>query len=273
MTVTEIQRETGWGHQGDNWVPPAPMQAHGHTADDIRQDGIWDPGDIKWSARQTPAAGWLRCDGALVSRSQYPRLFEAIGFAWSPTAGADPGGGNFYLPNIKGRTPVMLDPGDTAFDTLGEKGGAKTVTLTEAMIPGHAHSVSVTVNANNFMTGDHDRNHVHWVNSPGRDYTWWVTADHDHGCNAPWNAGGNIGLVPGGNQYNLNHWWGRTHGFGANHQHHMAHDHGNTGNPNTGHLHNANHGHTASGSAGNTGGGGAHDNLQPYAVLNCFVKT
>ena len=38
-----------------------------------------------------------------------------------------------------GRVLVGLDSGDPDFDTAGETGGAKTVTLTEAQIPAHTH--------------------------------------------------------------------------------------------------------------------------------------
>jgi hypothetical protein len=41
-----------------------------------------------------------------------------------------------------GRMLVGYDSGDTDFDTLEETGGAKTVTLTEAQIPAHTHSVT-----------------------------------------------------------------------------------------------------------------------------------
>jgi microcystin-dependent protein len=37
---------------------------------------------------------------------------------------------------------VGYDSGDTDFDTLEETGGAKTVTLTEAQMPAHTHSVT-----------------------------------------------------------------------------------------------------------------------------------
>jgi hypothetical protein len=39
---------------------------------------LYEPGDIKESARLTPSAGWLLCDGATVSRTTYSDLFDAI---------------------------------------------------------------------------------------------------------------------------------------------------------------------------------------------------
>ncbi len=39
-----------------------------------------------------------------------------------------------------GRVPVCLDGTQTEFDTIGETGGAKTVTLDTTMIPAHSHT-------------------------------------------------------------------------------------------------------------------------------------
>ena len=50
----------------------------------------------------------------------------------------------------EGRVPVGLAPSDTDFGTLGNTGGAKTVTLTQAQMPSHSHTVnppSVTTSA------------------------------------------------------------------------------------------------------------------------------
>lgn len=38
----------------------------------------FDTGDVKWSARRTAAAGWLKCDGSANSRTVYAALFAAI---------------------------------------------------------------------------------------------------------------------------------------------------------------------------------------------------
>lgn len=41
-----------------------------------------------------------------------------------------------------GRTLIGIDTNQTEFDTVEETGGAKTVTLTEAQMPSHSHSVT-----------------------------------------------------------------------------------------------------------------------------------
>lgn len=52
----------------------------------------------------------------------------------------------FSLPNLTGRTPVGIDTSQTEFNTLGETGGAKEVTLTSAQsgVPLHSHPNSLT---------------------------------------------------------------------------------------------------------------------------------
>jgi microcystin-dependent protein len=81
--------------------------------------------------------GWLLCDGSSFSSSTYPTLATIVGDAYAAHSGT-----TYYLPNLKGKIPVGRDSAQTEFDTLGETGGAKTVTLTEAQMPVHTHSLN-----------------------------------------------------------------------------------------------------------------------------------
>jgi microcystin-dependent protein len=99
--------------------------------------GAHELGDLKWSARSTPSAGWLACDGAAVSRTTYAALFAAIGTAY----GAGDGSTTFNVPDYRGRAPV----------------GVGTAVLSE-LIPNNAVTVasdSIAVAANNdkWITG------------------------------------------------------------------------------------------------------------------------
>jgi len=89
---------------------------------------------MMWSTGSSPS-GWLLCDGSAISRTTYALLFGVI----TTTYGAGDGSTTFNVPDMKGRVPVGRDAVQTEFDTLGETGGAKTHTLTEAEMPSHTH--------------------------------------------------------------------------------------------------------------------------------------
>lgn len=94
-------------------------------------------GLITLYAGTTAPQGWAFCDGAAVSRTNFPALFSAIG----TTYGSGDGSTTFNLPSLKGRVPVGLDSAQTEFNTLGKQGGEKTHILTEAELPAHTHTV------------------------------------------------------------------------------------------------------------------------------------
>lgn len=106
-------------------------------------------GEIKAYAGSTVPNGWLICDGSAISRTDYPLLFNAIGTLW----GVGDGSTTFNLPNLKGKVPVGYDSSQTEFDTVGESGGAKTVTLNVNQIPSHAHAISNWTQLKVYATG------------------------------------------------------------------------------------------------------------------------
>ena len=61
-------------------------------------------GEIRWFAMPTPPEGWLVCNGATISTSDYPALFAAIGKLFLPKDVPDPPG-MFFLPNLMGKVP------------------------------------------------------------------------------------------------------------------------------------------------------------------------
>lgn len=84
-----------------------------------------------------PNANWLTMTGQTIVNGQslYPGL-------WAVIPASMKSGSNIVMPNTKGKVSVGLDTGDTDFDTIGETGGSKTHTLTQAQLP----AAPVTVN-------------------------------------------------------------------------------------------------------------------------------
>ncbi len=82
--------------------------------------------------------GWAFCDGQLLDISSNTALFALIG----TTYGGD-GRTSFALPDLRGR--VAIHPGrgpGLSIYTLGRKSGVETVTLSQAQIPSHNHSMT-----------------------------------------------------------------------------------------------------------------------------------
>jgi microcystin-dependent protein len=71
-------------------------------------------------AMNTAPAGWLECNGAIVSRTTYAALFAAIGTTW----GAGDGSTTFQLPEMRGRYRAMAGTdGTSGSKTFGQKLG------------------------------------------------------------------------------------------------------------------------------------------------------
>jgi microcystin-dependent protein len=80
--------------------------------------------------------GWAQCDGQLLPISQNTALFSLLGTYY----GGD-GKSTFGLPDLQGSVPVST--GSNGFRTydLGEASGSETVTLLDAEMPSHPHSL------------------------------------------------------------------------------------------------------------------------------------
>ena len=107
--------------------------------------------EIRIFAGNFAPRGWAFCTGQLLPISQNTALFSLIG----TTYGGD-GRTTTALPNLQGRAPVHpgRGPGLTS-RRLGQRGGVEDVTLTEAQMPNHNHTVNASgrpVNAQNPTT-------------------------------------------------------------------------------------------------------------------------
>jgi len=101
--------------------------------------------EIRIFAGNFAPRGWAFCNGQLLPISQNTALFSLIG----TTYGGD-GRTTTALPDLQGRAPMHpgRGPGLTA-RRLGERGGVETVTLSEAQMPNHNHTVEGSVRTGN----------------------------------------------------------------------------------------------------------------------------
>lgn len=84
-------------------------------------------------------AGWMLCNGSVVSSTTLPDLFKAIGTTW----GVGGIGGDFNVPNLIGRTIVGVGfQIGLSMRSLADVFGEETHTITGHEYPAHVHNVS-----------------------------------------------------------------------------------------------------------------------------------
>lgn len=279
-----------WGRSPINgtWIVPSVGSKIVVTADDtqltnvfwVQTDGdlatsvlklVCPVGTIAPYAGATAPTGWLLCDGAEVSRATYADLFALIG----TTYGVGNGTTTFNLPDMKGRVPVGKAATGT-FAALNNKGGAETHTLTTAEMPSHAHTADGDLTAatagghghtaSSGTTGSHS--HTGTVDSGGFhqhgiDTRNTTSTTHTHQSGTRVSVGASAANETDTTRY-TNYDGTHTHTFTSA----ANGDHSHTVTVNSG----GSHSHDITGSTSNTGGGGAHNNLQPYIVVNYIIK-
>jgi microcystin-dependent protein len=199
------------------------------------------PGMISQFAGISAPTGWLFCRGQEVLISSSTELYNTLTangtvfpYGANTNGSGSAGSTHFRVPNLQGRIPVGQDTAQTEFDVLGEVGGAKTHTLTVAEMPVHSHANTATVS----ITG----------------------GAHTH--NLPMGASGAPNSV---NDTPLRSSGGPDGNFRTGFESSGSNYGSSTGT----HTHSG----TITMSNANSGSGSAHNNLQPYIVINYIIKT
>ena len=93
-------------------------------------------GEIRMFGGNFAPAGWMLCQGQTLAISEYDTLFNLIG----TTYGGD-GESTFALPNLQSRVPLHAGSNGQNTYVIGQEGGVENVTLTDAQLASHSHSL------------------------------------------------------------------------------------------------------------------------------------
>ncbi|MDB5179401.1 MAG: hypothetical protein JWN12_33 [Candidatus Saccharibacteria bacterium] len=144
VRATNVNGQSDWSNTGSG-------DTQQHTCSDTQQYGTYpdcydyDSLPVGTSIAgywTTPPDQYLLEDGSAVSRTTYADLFALIG----TTYGTGDGSTTFNVPDSRGRATVGLSAADAEFNTIGEKYGEKSHTVTLNEIPSHSHAQNVSAN-------------------------------------------------------------------------------------------------------------------------------
>lgn len=234
------QLRTAWNALVTNGIAQADLSA-------AVQQLMFQPGDLRASAAAAIPTGWLDCDGSTQSRTTFSAVYAALGGAASPWGQGD-GRTTFTLPDFKGRALIGVGVGTgLTARTMGQGGGAETVTLTTNEMPVHGHTASTGsagTHSHGGATGATDPQHSH--QSPdGRPFLTDRVG-----------IGGGVYDLTGGGDIG-NGGGGFTTVSSINHAHTIAADGAHT--------------HTVT--VNNAGAGAAHANMPPWRAARILIKT
>jgi microcystin-dependent protein len=177
-------------------------------------------------------------DGRALSQTTYAPLFALLGTAWNQFDGqADPGAGLFRIPRSYGRTHVSAGTGNGLTNrTLGTAGGEESHALTTPEMPSHTHVQNSHGHAG---SADTQLSSVFSPQTPAA-----ATVLSMRVSDAPGGDGRNVAYAN-----NFNPWAGNS----------SAHSHTITVGSTTA-------------TNQNTGGGGSHNNMQPWLAVNRIIR-
>ena len=216
-----------------------------------RIDGCTDTlpvGTVQPFLGLTPPLGYLICQGQLISKIEYPELYNICKSTFGTETET-----HFYLPDLRGKTIIGYDQNDNLFNIMGKILGSRVHTHTSAAhthdVAGHTHTSA----AHTHTTGNHTLTVAEIPAHSHAMYGGAATGGSYEGTDSFASGFSSFRKIEQGTY--------DTGGSGA-------HNHGNTGSTtpdNTGSTSLT----TNSTTPGNTG---ESDNFQPSITMNWIVK-
>lgn len=190
---------------------------------------------IPYTAEVAPE-GYMVCGGQTISQTTYSQLYSVIGSSYN--VGGEPSG-TFRLPNLTSRVPLGYNSSDSDFNQLGKSGGRTDHVLTISELPSHTHIQNPHTHSQNSHNHGQD-SHSHSAT------TSFYTIGGSWGLGYFGSFRGRVGITGG---WGLGTSWSQP-GINAN----------TATNQST----------TAQNLS--TGGSKAHNNMQPYIIMNYIIK-
>lgn len=147
------------------------------------------PGEVSFFARNTAPPGWLKANGAAVSRTAYADLFAAIGTTW----GAGDGFTTFNLPDLRGEflrgwdDGRGLDPGRLFASVQNSQNLAHSHAASTTTAGSHTHTVSYDDNKYYAGGGSPSQGSGRYSNT--RNIATASSGAHSHGVNVSSSGG------------------------------------------------------------------------------------
>ena len=206
-------------------------------------------GAIKPWTKSAAPAGYVLCDGAAISRTDYADLFGVI----STTYGAGNGSTTFNVPDLKGKLPQGYESGNYA---MAATGGADTVTV--AVTNNQAISAvtsTATSTQSVTMTGNIDNTSLTTAQLASHAHTYTYSTGNTRAAGP--GSGANMADTNDSNLTTAN----QGSGTGHNHGHNLS-------GTLTGNITVTNSGGALSGTVTASG----TNSFSPYVVVNYIIK-
>jgi microcystin-dependent protein len=122
----------------------------------VQITAVAETGTVQSFVGLTTPAGWLECDGRVLSTEDFPALWRVIGNKWNTGGEAV---GTFRLPNGRGKTFIASED---------NYGGEEELVLTQANLP----NVNLSVTDPGHVHTFNSTNHTHTVNEQPHQHTF-----------------------------------------------------------------------------------------------------